>query len=176
MKVKGQKWAPAPGIIFILTFIFTCGTDTGWPGGGGSRRVDTQIRSSLRGRSRAARAAGPVATGVSSRTADARSRAPARRRERRAESSVSFAFPRGLRGSAGETREPLNGGSLRVLPPRRRSRILVQQVHRALRTRDRASVCCAPGLREGRPGDPVLDKPDSVDHSSFHLIGMKWVP
>lgn len=150
-------------------------------GGKPLARVDTQIRSSLRG--------GAVQPGCSwprgprgwSQDTDARSRAPARRRGRRAESSAASAFPRGLRGSGcRRDREPLNGGSLALFLRADDRGSLVQQVHRALYLGHGTAPPSAlrSRCRENRGlGTQFWTvSPDSVDTHPLHLMGMKCVP
>lgn len=133
--------------------------------------VDTQIRSSPGGQSRAARvhlAPWPRGGARGPQTPDL-GRQPGGR-ERRAESSVASAFPPGLRGSGcggdpgtAERREsPRSSSAQTIAGP------LVQQVHRALRDTGPRLRLQRSGCREGKgPGDPVLDSPpDSLDHSS----------
>ena len=124
-------------------------------------RVDTQIRSSPGGQGRAARvqlAPWPRGGARGPQTPDL-GRQPGGR-ERRAESSVASAFPRGLRGSG--CRKDA-GTAERLESPRSSSAqmiagALVHQVYRALwgtgpRLRLQRSRC-----REGKgPWDPVLD-------------------
>ncbi|XDA80807.1 hypothetical protein R6Z07M_010747 [Ovis aries] len=134
----------------------------GWPGWEVAlARVDTQIRSSLGGRSRAARvqlAPWPPGGARGPQTPDL-GRQPGGK-ERHAESSAASAFPRGLRGSGcgrdpgtAERREsPRSSSAQTIADP------LVQQVHRALRDTGPRLRLLRSRCREGKgPGDPVLD-------------------
>ena len=123
-------------------------------------RVDTQIRSSPGGQGRAARvqlAPWPRGGARGPQTPDL-GRQPGGR-ERRAESSVASAFPRGLRGSG--CREDA-GTAERLESPRSSSAQmiagpLVHQVHRALRGTGPRLRLALPLQRGQGAWDPVLD-------------------